>query len=287
MGSARTPLMADSVAAARNSARGLLKKAGVAPKTGNKAADLAKKKALLKRIAAERAAAKRAAPAPAPVPAKPAWNAARAQELASAASARPVVSLVAQDDSDDDDEDEAPAASALPAGFFDGGSEAAEPAERPQKRAREDDDEGAEGEDEEESALPAGFFDDKSADAKAHGRDLEAEMQEKLSAFEADVNVEKFEQNLKEATGEREIEEQRQMEEVTDIYMDETVTKQIGLLGKVSELRARQEAQQKKGSNKPSKAKAAAPVVVEPEADDDEDFDMEDLLGGDDWRAKC
>ena len=105
--------MADSVAAARNSARGLLKKAGVAPKTGNKAADLAKKKAvrtlsaqspapshtgaqLLKRIAAERAAAKRAAPAPAPVPAKPAWNAARAQELASAASARPVVSLVAQ-----------------------------------------------------------------------------------------------------------------------------------------------------------------------------------------------
>merc|ERR1712166_1560872 len=279
MGPARE-LMADSVAAARNSARGLLKKAGVAPKTGNKAADLAKKKALLKRIAAERAAAKRAAPAPAPVPAKPAWNAARAQELASAASARPVVSLVAQDDSDDDDEDDAPAASALPAGFFDGGSEAAEPAERPQKRARED-------EDEEESALPAGFFDDKSADAKAHGRDLEAEMQDKLSAFEADVNVEKFEQNLKEATGEREIEEQRQMEEVTDIYMDETVTKQIGLLGKVSELRARQEAQQKKGSNKPRKVKAAAPVVVEPEADDDEDFDMEDLLGGDDWRAKC
>ncbi len=52
----------------------------------------------------------------------------------------------------------------LPAGFFDAGQQSTEMAPE---------EEGIEGE---KHALPTGFFDNHVDDAKAHGRDLEAEM---------------------------------------------------------------------------------------------------------------
>eukprot|EP00658_Telonema_sp_P-2_P041430 TRINITY_DN2962_c0_g1_i1.p1 TRINITY_DN2962_c0_g1~~TRINITY_DN2962_c0_g1_i1.p1 ORF type:complete len:147 (+),score=61.28 TRINITY_DN2962_c0_g1_i1:130-570(+) len=101
-------------------------------------------------------------------------------------------------------------------------------------RDREEEEE--EGDEEPASALPQGFFDDQQADDKAHGRDLEAEMQEKLKSFEETMQTEQFEANLREASGAREQEETQELEEETTEYMEETVDQQIDFLSKMESL---------------------------------------------------
>eukprot|EP00656_Telonema_subtile_P019751 TRINITY_DN2095_c0_g1_i3.p1 TRINITY_DN2095_c0_g1~~TRINITY_DN2095_c0_g1_i3.p1 ORF type:complete len:266 (-),score=103.30 TRINITY_DN2095_c0_g1_i3:366-1163(-) len=254
----------------RDRARGLLKRAGAAPAPA-KSQDLAKKKAMLKALAAKRAAAKQNAVSPAP--AAPSWNAARAAQLAQA------VQEESESESESDQESEPDhkrqKAEGLPSGFFDAGEEEDQPPQQQQVRHQEEEDE----EEAPASALPAGFFDDKQLDQKAQGRDMEAEMQEKLKSFEESMKNEHFEATLREATGERETKEQKELEQETSEYLDETITEQIGLLSKVQSLRARH-----KPSAKTKVPKKQAAVVQEEE--DHEEMDLEALLAGDDWRTK-
>eukprot|EP00658_Telonema_sp_P-2_P041431 TRINITY_DN2962_c0_g1_i2.p1 TRINITY_DN2962_c0_g1~~TRINITY_DN2962_c0_g1_i2.p1 ORF type:complete len:159 (+),score=74.99 TRINITY_DN2962_c0_g1_i2:130-606(+) len=146
-------------------------------------------------------------------------------------------------------------------------------------RDREEEEE--EGDEEPASALPQGFFDDQQADDKAHGRDLEAEMQEKLKSFEETMQTEQFEANLREASGAREQEETQELEEETTEYMEETVDQQIDFLSKMESLRARRKPKKQK---KPSKE--VKPKQQDAEQADGEEVDMDALLAGDDWRAK-
>jgi len=110
---------------------------------------------------------------------------------------------------------------ALPAGFFDGGAPAEEAEEKPKG---------------DNADLPTGFFDNKEADAKAHGIDLEAEMNATVKTFEDELEREQFEKTIAEVKGELQDIEDAELEEVIGEHRAETGAEMSEFAKRISEI---------------------------------------------------